>query len=381
LTEIAGRFVIGLLFHAVALSSALAQPVAAPAPPTPQESTPDAVVVTPPAYADKMVLREPPPAPGEDPGIPNYFIHIVKILEAQADKPIPVPKAPGKNQVEPRNYPFDDFEAFRSRDMMRAIKEGVRYAADTGYGKTEDEIRKQIEANILLVLQYYPIAAADRDGFMNLWYAMDNPSAEPVLRRILFTLAAPINYNVSLFSQYLQDQMRDERPKVIELYSNVILNELDSPEIRKMAMENLFALRLQDLETLLAKDSNAPAFMAANGRPPGPKDLLEPPAFVPGRSSKLAVDKCRKDVDAMALAIGELIAPNSTAVSSLRRAAREMLVRIRAELPLSDPAQVDAMLAAAPVPAPAAADVPSAEEDPATPTAPAAPSNEEALSF
>lgn len=347
-------------------------------PATPEAVDTPAAPAAPPSPLSIMPLFP----PDEETGIPNYFLHIVNLLEKTRDKPIPEPRPGSRGLIEPRDYPFDDFEAFRSRDMMRAIKEGIRQAEDTGYGKSPAEIDRQAEANIRLILQYYPVAAADRDGFMNLWYVMESPQSNETFRRILFTSALPSHYNESLFTQYLQDKIRDETPKMLDLYAKVLLNEMDRNNIRLLALENMYALRVQECETLLARDPNAAAFMAANNRPPGPKDLIDPPAFTPARASKIAVSNLRGDLDSMAALLGTMLAPSAPTKPSLRRALRNVLLRMKTELPLVAPEKVDEYLAAAPAPSPDAVDTPDAPASPAAPPQDAAaPPEEEALSF
>lgn len=368
---------------ALAALPALAQEVSSPPPP------PELPVVVPQVPEGRPLF-----APDEETGIPNYFLHILKLIEERKDKPIPEPRSNTRGLAEPRDYPFDGFEEFDSHDMLRAIKEGIRYAEDTGYGKSPEQVARQVEANIRLMLQYYPVAAADRDGFKNLVLAMESPQANPIFRKVLMQSANPARYNESLFTQYFQDQIRDVSSEVLDLYAKVVQNSLDQRELRLLAMENMFALRDSEMCAVLAKDPGAAAFQAANGRPPSPKDLKAPPSMVLGRASVPAFKAVQRDMDATAGLLGGLLRPEANTLPSVQRAARAMLARMKDEWPLSAPELLDQYLAASPEPAADAVDpepvvptpvVPGEGEGDA-PVVPAPantpePQNDEALSF
>lgn len=290
----------------------------------------------------------PPPLPGEKPRITNYFKHMREKLGEEAKKPLPPKRQTTQLMTPPRDYPFDAIDGLTSQDLMRAVKEGVREARQELYGHPQEEIDRMAEANIRFVLEYYPIVAIDANAFNNLYYVLEDPHADPMFRRILFTLSMPEHYTDTLFSRYLQEGLRLDMDRLFRMYGKIILDDQDSPLIRQLTMQNMYGIRYDEFCKVLAKDANAAAFRDANGRMPVPKDLAGTPSpFTPSAGIKVGLRKSLEAMENLANLFGGLIKPTSTSPQELRDAVIVQLKRMQEEIPFEDPKLVENLLAQA----------------------------------
>lgn len=289
----------------------------------------------------------PPPLPDGKPRITNYFKHMREKLGEEAKKPLPPKRQTSQLMTPPRDYAFDALDGLSSQDLMRAVKEGVREARQELYGHPQEEIERMAEANIRFVLEYYPIVAIDANAFNNLYYVLEDPHADPIFRRILFTLSMPEHYTDTLFSRYLQEGLRIDMDRLFRMYGKIILDDQDSPLIRQLTMQNMYGIRYNEFCKVLAKDANAAAFRDANGRMPVPKDLAGTPPFTPSAGIKVGLRKSHEAMENLANLFAGLTKPTSTSPQELRDAVVVQLKRMQEEIPFEDPKFIENLLAQA----------------------------------
>lgn len=350
----------------------------APAVPAPlDEAKPESEPLVPapfvfdgPKYRRMRGLPGPPPGYVEPPKIPNYFHHLQKLVAEAEAKPLPEPRQPNEPLTAPREYVFDVIDGVKTKDLMRATREAVREARDGNYGRPQAEIERKVEANLRFILEFYPLVATDADAMNNLFYIMEDPRAEPVFRRILYSDAVPGRGNDSLFTLFWRKRLAEEEERLTKMYGVSITTPEDDPVIRGLACENLYAIRHAELTALINKDANAKAFADTQGRPATPRDLKDPAQFALAPTSMTQFKKQLETLATLAELIAGLTAPTSSAPQSLRDTAIALLQRMDAELPFADPAFVSGLIAAA---------APASEVPGAAPAA--APSDEEALAF
>lgn len=289
-----------------------------------------------PAFRRMRGLAGPPPSAYEDAKITNYFYHIKKLIEDAEAKPLPEPKKPNEPAKSPQSYSFEDFEGLTSKDFMRAVREGARDARDANIGKPEEYINRQVEANARMILEYYPLVAVDLDAKNNIFYAMEDPRAEPVVRRMLYRIALPGHANDSLFARFVQDTVRSDSERALKMYGVSITTPGDDPEVRLLAVESLYAARLAEFRGFVASDLNAEAFRAAHQRDPEPIDLADPSAFTISDGNRTPLKKHLAGLADTAQLFGGLLKPTSDAPASLRGGVVAVLNRMKSEIPFED---------------------------------------------
>ena len=334
------------------VAAALAQDAPAPAEAAPGSKP----LVAPPPNLSGPAFRRmrgntgPPPAAADAPKITNYFLHLQQLVAEANAQPLPEPKQPGETATQPREYAFEVIEGLNAKDLMRALREGIREARDANYGKSEEYIDRLSEVNARFVLEYYPLVATDTEAVNNLLYIMEDANAELVVRRLLYRLALPGREHDSLFARYLQRAIVQEADRVYSMYGVAITTPGDDPAVRQLAMENLYAGRLAGLRAFVAQDPNAEAFRAAHGRAPEPIDLRDPAVFAVVESNRTALNKLLVLFSDMAVLFGGILKPTSGADEGLRAATAALLTRMGAEIPFSDPALIAKLLEEAATP-------------------------------
>ena len=319
-------------------AEATAEPTSRPLVPPPPE-------LSGPAFLRMRGLSGPPPSATEAPKITNYFFHIRDLITEAEGKPLPEPKQAGEAATQPRSYAFEGIEGLTSKDFMRAVREGARDARDTNFGKPQEYIDRQIEANARLVLEYYPLVATDTDAKNNVFYIMEDTHAEQPVRRMLYRMAASGRSNDSLFARFVRDTVEADRERTLKMYGIAINTPGDDPVVRQLAVENLYAARMAEFRAFVASDLNAEAFKTAQGRSPEPIDLKDPSLFTISDGNRTPLKKHLANLADMAQFFGGLLKPTSDAPQSLRDGTVAVLTKMAAEIPFEDPELVTKLLA------------------------------------
>lgn len=346
------------VFSALAGEIAGAQdaPPSAPAPTAAEAAPATPFPLAPPPTA--KVPDEARPAllpPGQTEKIPNFFLYLKEKVGQDFDKPMRVRRKPNENLTKVQDYAFDAIEGLTTKDLIRAAREGAREARRRMAGQPEEKIERQVEENIRLAVEYYPLVAVDADALKNLYYIMEDNSAEFAFRKILFTQAQPGRGHDSLFAQFWQESLRRDPEEVIKVYTRVIKDTQEPALFRQLSVENLFDVYMDDLTEFLNRDAKAAEFQRANKRPLSPKDLKGENPFIPSdRMNPGIKERADRMVD-YAGSLQEFLRAASATPQPVRDTMLAVLKRIVDEVPLTDPSAVQKFIDAA-APAPAAAE-------------------------
>jgi len=279
-----------------------------------------------------------------DKKITNFWLHIKELLAAEAAKPLPEPKQPGERFANPRTFSFETFETLTTKELMRAVREATRDAREQLTGKPDAEVDRQIEVNIHTVMQFYPLVAYDADAMNNLYYILEDPHAEPVFRRMLYTLSVPGRDNQSLFSMYLQEGLLRDMDRTYRFLGDVCRNRDDRAEIRVLAMQNMRHFMMQEYTALFRKDPVIAELEKTRGTSLTPALLKQADAPKLSQSSKVYFDRLTGRILAFAQLLGEETKANRKNQAIVVQTARELIESLIAEVPFEDPEKVRAFI-------------------------------------
>lgn len=298
------------------------------------------VMVPPPGYSA-------PPKMDKDQIITNYWKHVKTILSTEAARPKPK-RNPSVRYPPPRSFPFDALKHLRAQDLIRAAKEGIHAARAELEGRPEAEVERQVEANIHLCLEYYPILVEDEEDLNSLMYLMEDAHADRVMRRFLLARCAPGLVPSSLFASYLQENLIRRRYEHKRILSKITSGPYDYPDVQLVAMDAFYAVFYTDYVSTLERDKAIADFAQRMGKAVAPNLLLEPecPDLLPETS--LMLKRLNEGLMSFVRGLATHFKPGSHRSVAFQQKARALIVKIRDQFPLPEREAVQAILDAHP---------------------------------
>ncbi len=268
--------------------------------------------------------------------ITDYWRHINEILASEAARRERYDRAPTGKYPPPRSFAFDNFQHLKSSDLLRAVNEGIREARKAGQNKPPAEVDHQVKVNVNLTFEYYPMLVSSDADFKSLLYPIQDMGADPMYRVFLIERAAPGVVERSLFSDYFQDNVRQERPELKRLLIKVCGDPIERADVQLAALDAYHALLLDEYSEAMNKDLSIRDYAAKSGKAIAPKLLLEPGDFVPGPDTMATFDRLATGFEDFVAVLGKLMEPNNSRPAEVKLAARRHIERIYGEMHLKD---------------------------------------------
>lgn len=277
------------------------------------------------------------PRPRDEEIITNYWSHLSRVLEKEAAAEALPPPGPGVRFPPPRQYAFDAIQHLNTSELRRAAMEGIKAAEKSLAGEPKAIIDEQVEANILLALQYYPLAATREEDFRQLMVIIEDGSKNPIYRRILMSRLIPGLRPVSLLSDYLQSNLVRDRDEISKMIGKIATSPVEHPEIQILAMEVLYTLQYNEYVQVLNSDANIRALKEETGKTLSPMGMAQPDAPELTKAVALRFNGMTSGFEGMARMLAENLDPIRNHTDAVKDTVHAIINRILSEVPLANP--------------------------------------------
>lgn len=293
---------------------------------------------------EQLRLPDPLPQPkGTQEIITNYYAHIIaKLREAARKDTLPVGGDSRYNP--PKQFAFEAIQHLNAAHLRRAAIEGARDARKRLEGQAKAEVDRQVEANVLVALQYYPLLAESQDDIDQLLFIIQDPTKDAVMRKVLLERSAPGIVPPSLLGDWLQYNFALRPGAVAEVLGKLIQSTQEHADIQMLAMDILYQMRWNELERLLASDSNVRRHIEESGMPYTLASIKRGERIALSDAVAPQFKGLLGSYVNMAQMFAQLLEERMGRPEPVRKHAVEMIQKILREVPLEDPAPVQALL-------------------------------------
>lgn len=283
----------------------------------------------------------------EDHVIVSYWKHVSEILQREMDQ---IPQRPAGNlrYPPPRRFLFESLEHLQAEDLLRAAREGARAARRSMLNQPPDEVNREVETRIAMVLDFYPVLADDDEDRIRLLDVMSQSNEDAVLRAFLVKRSVPGLTNRSPLADYLQcrpsRELRETRDRLEKIGTDVA----EQPAVQVLAIEASFQWLVREYTTALEKDAGVVKFAKSAGIPITPALMLRDDHPKPNTRTATWIAQLTKDAEKMAQGYAAQWSPDRMRSLEVKRAVYRFIDRLCKEIPLENSAAMCALLEKAP---------------------------------
>ncbi len=285
--------------------------------------------------------------PGDTEIITNYWHHLSRLLEREQAAPVPEPPGDDVRFPPPKQYSFDVVQHLNAAELRRAAIESIKDAKTKLANKPRKVVDRQIETNVLIALQYYPLAATRIGDFQELLAMLEDGTKHPVLRRIILERLVPGLVPPSLLGDYLVSNIPRESDRVSKIVGQIATSPIEDAAIQVLGMEVLYRMRYDEYVAVLNTDANVRARADAQGAPVMPLDMTKEDAPALTKAVEIQFNNITGSFASMAKLYMEHHDPLRDRPAAVKAKARELVRRILDTVPLPDPDAIEQLLAAA----------------------------------
>jgi len=297
-----------------------------------------------------VIVAAPPAVSGdayEDHVIVSYWKHVSEILQQEMQQ---MPQRPAANlrYPPPRRFLFESLEHLRAEDLLRAAQEGMRAARRSMKDQSLDEVNREVEARIAMVLDFYPVLAADDEDRIRLLNVMSQSNEDPILRAFLVRRCMPGLADLSPLSDYLQKRPTREIDEMMERLVTIGTDIAEQPAVQIVAIEASYQWLVREYTAALEKDPGVVKYANSAGVPITPAIMSrDDHPRLNSRTSIRIVQLARKAKE-MAQGYAAQWSPDRMRSPEVKRTVYRFIERICAEIPFEDSAAICDLLDKAP---------------------------------
>lgn len=294
--------------------------------------------------------------PNRPPLITDYWQHLTQLLtsgtsRAQWDQPAAAPRRPPQ-----REFTFNALNHLKAQDLLRAAREGVRYAQLAGGDEPAGALERRIEENVQTALEFYPLFVEQERDYDRLLYLIARDTEESAFRLYLIRRCTPGLAHKSLFSDYFIEESRRNRDKLFKTLFTVLDRLFENPEVLEATTGALYQITCGDYVEAFQRDPNVIAKTKETGKPVLPISLLAPDAPALTAETRAALDKLEWPIREYTNILLKNIHPDVQRPPQVILMTREFLQRIHDELPISFRDEIRIVLEVIPAPVTTAAE-------------------------
>ena len=290
------------------------------------------------------------------PLITDYWQHLNQLLTTGTSREQWRPSTTVSRRPPQRAYRFDALNHLKAQDLLRAAREGVRYAQLAGRDEPVDALERRIEENVQTALEYYPLFVNQDRDYDRLLYLIARESEEPAFRLFLIRRCAPGLANPSLFSDYFIEEGRRNRDKLRKTLLTVADRLFEYPDVLEATMGALYEITCGEYIAAFQSDPNVIALTKERGQPVAPVSLLSSEAPVISAETKAELDRLEWPVREYMDVLSKNIHPDIQRSSEVKLMTRRFLERMHEEIPVSFRDEIRIILEVLPAP-----EIPAAE--------------------
>jgi len=244
-----------------------------------------------------------------------------------------------------RTFNFDKIRMLDASFLLLAARSSIHRTRSEMRGATEEELARKFVENFDLCLQYYPLQADSDEDFEDILNAIQHLRGSKYLRVYLIRRCTPGLASGSLFASYLQENLKPRRRELMTILQKNIMYKDEDPMVADACMDTLFQLSEGDIARALAADPAVAAFEKETGRTFTPLMLKEEGAPAVSHETRVICDAALREISGTARFLAMRRTPDKCNSPYVRRRMGEQIERVCGAYPLSDKADLMALIA------------------------------------
>ncbi|MBI2425636.1 MAG: hypothetical protein HYV27_22615 [Candidatus Hydrogenedentes bacterium] len=287
------------------------------------------------------------PALAEEPRLPatpaQYWQYILKARE-QAEES--AGRKGDDAETQKHTYLFEAFQGLECETMIEAATWAIRSAETDRKGQPQPVIDSHIRANLMLCLEYYPIAAKRTDDYTRLLDVIGDGEHPAPLRNFLLEQVNPPDTAQTLLGDYISDRELRNRYDLGLALKTIVRRSQEDEQVQLGAARAWFRIAYADYRKAFDDTSVVKGLNAKRNTPLTPADVVAGEQVAFDKRAMTLLERLARECRSIASECVELLHLGNTHSPEFTAAIRALIDEILAGVPVSTPEEIRARIAA-----------------------------------